>query len=183
MNKFITIFLIITIASTPTLLVSESIALTRAVVKRNAHTDLSEYLVPTFLARARIALYGLRGCTDALEGEHELHYLINFLAAAHSEEDSNKILIKSYLRTLKDRGCSFDDLDLAGVPPLHGSVIYNDYDLVVFFVENGANINGKIIRSGKKSHGKNALEFANLLQEIEPEVNRNAIIEYLSEKI
>ena len=175
--------MVLAVAWVPTILVSESIAISRAVIKENKYVDLFDYMIPISFAKTRLNLFGMRNCTDVLEWEAEPHYLVNFLAAAHSEKSNDKALIKKYLITLKNNGCSFDSLDLAGLPPIHSSVVYNDLELVEFFVENNANISANVERPGKKPHGKNALEFAILLQEIEPDVNRKKIIEYLGEKI
>jgi len=174
------LLVVILLVSIPTLVVSESIVLVRAVAQKNVYRDITDYLVPRFLAKTRIAIYGLTECTDVLEGEKEPHNLVNFLAAAHAEDGNDKALIKKYLSTLHGNGCSLDAVDLGGLPALHGSILYNDFELVKYFVEKGANVNGKILRPGKKSHNKNALEFTYLLIDVEPDVNRDDIIELLN---
>lgn len=183
MKKLLPLLLMPLLVSAPTMYVSESIILVRAIPEKDVYRDIIDVFIPGVLARGRISLYGLKKCSDLVEGAVEPHNLVNFLAAAHSKSDNNKALIRQYLSVLKNNGCSFEAVDLGGLPALHGAILFNDYELVQFFVKNGASLKSKINRPGKKSHEKNALEFTHLLQEVESNVNRMPIIEYLDGQI
>jgi len=173
-------FLIALLFCIPTFVVSEPRLLLRAVVKHNNYEDHTDYFLPRFLARLRLSAYGFGECNSP-EFKGESFEWIHFLSAFHTEEN-DKALIRKYLSKLIDSGCSLEKLGSDGISPLQGAILFNDYDLIKFFVEKGASLDTKASRPGKKSHDKNALEFAVLLTEVEPDVDREKVISYLSER-
>jgi len=100
---------------------------------------------------------------------------LSFILNGNNKEKKYKIAAFFISNGLDVNGINhYGDYNLT---PIYGAVLLNDVEMAKFLLKHGADLNTKL-----PSINMTPLEFARSLQEKEPSVDRNEILEFLSNR-